>query len=256
MNLATSTRKIVWVLAAALVSATLAVGQTQPPAKDSTKQAPAVSKAPAPAPVKSAPAPTTQAPAKTPAPAKEAPTKSTAPAPAATQTKAPAVKKEAPAKTQAAAPKQTAAPAKKSAGKAPTKSVPAKPAKKSEPKPTVAAAKEGTGSGRRDPFTSLVSGKGGQTDIPQTLPPGIAGLVIGNLTLNGIVKAPNGMIAVVTNPQRRVYFLREGARLYNGQVEKITMDAVSFREQGKDVFGKPVDHQITRKLYPSAGEQP
>ncbi len=36
--------------------------------------------------------------------------------------------------------------------------------------------------------------------------------------------APNGMIAVVSNPQQRTYFLHEGDQLYDGRVDKIAMD--------------------------------
>jgi GH43 family beta-xylosidase len=63
------------------------------------------------------------------------------------------------------------------------------------------------------------------------------------------------MIAVVSNPQARTYFLREGDKLYDGQVEKIAMDGVSFHEEGKDAFGKPVERQVNKKIYSSAGEQ-
>ena len=71
----------------------------------------------------------------------------------------------------------------------------------------------------------------------------------------GIVKANSGMIAVVTNPQARTYFLREGDRLYDGAVEKISMDGVTFHEEGKDAFGKPVERQVNKRIYSIAGEQ-
>jgi Tfp pilus assembly protein PilP len=80
--------------------------------------------------------------------------------------------------------------------------------------------------------------------------------VVNSLRVDGIVKGPNGMIAVVSNPQQRVYFLREGDKLYDGSVERITLEAVSFHEVGKDAFGKPIERQVTKRLYPSPGEQP
>ena len=86
------------------------------------------------------------------------------------------------------------------------------------------------------------------------LPPGIAGLQVSTLRLDGIVKSGNGMIAVVTNPQARTYFLREGDRLYDGAVDKISMDGVTFREEGKDAFGKPIERQVNKRIYSIAGE--
>ena len=60
---------------------------------------------------------------------------------------------------------------------------------------------------------------------------------------------------MVSNPQQRVYFLREADQLYDGKVERITMEAVAFHESGKDAFGKPVERQVIKRLYPSPGEQ-
>ncbi len=106
---------------------------------------------------------------------------------------------------------------------------------------------------RRDPFESLLSRQ--QTGSGKNLPPGKAGLQVSTLRLDGIVRAPNGMIAVVSNPQSRSYFLREGDQLYDGRVEKIAMDGVSFHEVGKDAFGKPIERQVSKRIYASAGEQ-
>jgi Tfp pilus assembly protein PilP len=108
---------------------------------------------------------------------------------------------------------------------------------------------------RRDPFESLTSRQEAAARAGANLPPGKAGLQVGTLRLDGIVRAPNGMIAVVTNPQARTYFLREGDQLYDGRVEKIAMDGVSFHEVGKDAFGKPVERQVNKRIYSSAGDQ-
>jgi len=185
---------------------------------------------------------TTKPPAKpaTQAPAKPAPTSAGKPAP---QTAKPAAK-------------PAAKPGAKSSSKR-GKGV-AKPPAKAVEKPSgvsrTAAAESELKQARRDPFESLVSrqqGKGGPA-----LPPGKAGLQVSTLRLDGIVKAPNGMIAVVTNPQSRTYFLREGDHLYDGSVEKITMDGVSFHEEGKDAFGKPMERQVNKRIYStSSGEQ-
>jgi Tfp pilus assembly protein PilP len=87
------------------------------------------------------------------------------------------------------------------------------------------------------------------------LPPGKAGLVVDTLRINGIVTSPGGIIAIVSNPQQRVYFLREGDKLYDGSVEKIALDQISFNQTGKDAFGKPLERTVTKRLYPSPGEQ-
>jgi Tfp pilus assembly protein PilP len=228
-------------------------GQTaQQPAKPATQTAP---KPAAQTPAK----PAAQTPAK---PAAQVPTKPAAqtpgkPAPTAAAKPAPQPAKPA---TQAAAKPGLPAPAKpaakpvgkpgkkKGAGRKPVEKA-AGPA--GAPKP---AAESEVKAARRDPFESLVAHT--QNKGASNLPPGKAGLQVSTLRLDGIVRAPNGMIAVVSNPQARTYFLREGDHLYDGSVEKITMDGVSFHEEGKDAFGKPVERQVNKRIYStSSGEQ-
>lgn len=172
-------------------------------------------------------------------------------APGSAKSVPPAASKAAPQSGKATTP----AAAKRAAKPASTRT--AKPAKPVETAVNPDAPKEGeeTKAARRDPFESLVSRQQAQARAATNLPPGKAGLQVSTLRLNGIVKAPTGMIAVVTNPQARTYFLREGDQLYDGRVEKIAMDGVSFHELGKDAFGKPVERQVNTRIYSSAGEQ-
>ena len=170
--------------------------------------------------------------------------------------------------------KAQAAPAGGAAKPAPAKAAPGKQASKRSAKSAVktaakkpveqpastetAAAGEGEPAkgSRRDPFESLVASQQRKAGLDKILPPGKAGLQVSTLRLDGIVKSTNGMIAVVSNPQLRTYFLREGDQLYDGRVEKIAMDGVSFHEVGKDAFGKPVERQVQKRIYSSTpGEQ-
>jgi hypothetical protein len=43
--------------------------------------------------------------------------------------------------------------------------------------------------------------------------------------------------------------------LYDGRVDKIAMDGVSFHETGKDAFGKPVEHSVNKRIYSTAGDE-
>jgi len=106
---------------------------------------------------------------------------------------------------------------------------------------------------KRDPFAPLVNQKKG--NVTQHLPPGKAGLVVATVRVDGTVRAQSGMIAIVSNPNNSVYFVREGDRLYDGDVEKIGLDGVTFRENSKDAFGHEVERMVTKRIYASAGEQ-
>ena len=158
-----------------------------------------------------------------------------------------------PAATPAPAASHPAAkPAVKPAGKSASKKRARTVSVKSAPEGSEAQAPK---TGRRDPFESLVGRQKAQADAAKNLPPGKGGLQVGTLRVDGIVHAPNGMIAVVSNPQQRTYFLREGDQLYDGRVEKIAMDGISFHESGKDAFGKPVERTVNKRIYSTAGEE-
>jgi hypothetical protein len=137
-----------------------------------------------------------------------------------------------------------------------------KPAPAPAPKPAVTTAAPAKGlamlsptAARRDPFSALIGNKDKVAGLPEHLPAGKAGLMVATLRIEGIINGPNGMIAIVSNTQDRVYFLRDGDRLYDGEVEKISMEEISFHQSGKDPFGKPVEREIDKRLYPiTSGE--
>jgi hypothetical protein len=164
---------------------------------------------------------------------------------------------------KAAAARPAGTPVAKPAAKPAAKSA-AKPAAKPVEKKHTATNSAGDAGGssaaeqgkiaRRDPFESLVGRQKAQSDL-KNLPPGKGGLQVSTLKIDGIVHGPNGMIAVVSNPQQRTYFLREGDQLYDGRVDKIAMDGVTFHEVGKNAFGKPEERQVNKRIYTNAGDE-
>jgi Tfp pilus assembly protein PilP len=199
------------------------------------------------------------APPKAPAPsADKAPAKAQAGTPAKPAAKAPAKEPaKAPAKASTAAPIKSAASAPAKASPKPAETA-KEPAKAAAAAPLAAAAEkppEEKPVVRRDPFDTLLTKARASNAPTENLPPGKAGLVVGTLRIDGIVHSPGGMIAIVSNAQQRVYFLRDGDKLYDGSVDKIALDSISFHETGKDAFGKPLERTVTKQLYPSSGEQ-
>ena len=70
-----------------------------------------------------------------------------------------------------------------------------------------------------------------------------------------MVKTSDGMVAVVANPQDSVYFLHDGDHIFDGVVEKIGIDDVTFRQESKDAFGRTIDRDVSKRLYPIAGDE-
>lgn len=101
-------------------------------------------------------------------------------------------------------------------------------------------------SNARDPFLSPI-----QTEAehqPACTSTGKRCLVIDRIRLQGVVRADSGFIAVVVNAANRTFFLRENDPLWNGYVLRITNNAVTFRETGKDRFGRPTSREVTKTL--------
>jgi hypothetical protein len=148
---------------------------------------------------------------------------------------------------------QAPAPASKKAPK--PKSRVAAPAKQASDKPGAAAPEKVVTASKRDPFSPLINQHKDEASNLH-LPPGKAGLLVATVRVDGAVRSADGkMIAILSNPEEHVYFVREGDRLYDGDVEKIGLDGVTFRENSKDAFGKPIDRMVTKRIYASAGEQ-
>jgi Tfp pilus assembly protein PilP len=203
-------------------------------------------------------------------PATAAPAKATVPVKASAAPAAKAAVKATPAKTTPTpvATKTSAVPAKTAAAPAAApkvaaaKSAPAKPAVPSQAKAPEAAAsttpeapkpekqedKKYSMTGKRDPFVSPVvnraSGSGCST--------GKKCLDIEQVALRGVVKADNGMIAVVTNGLNKAYFLRENDPVFNGYVEKITVDSIVFKETFQDRLGKPFTKDVVKRILTPA----
>jgi hypothetical protein len=103
--------------------------------------------------------------------------------------------------------------------------------------------------GHRDPFVSPVvsramTGSGCSS--------GKRCLAIDQINLRGVVKAEDGMIAVVVNALDKAYFLHENDPVFNGYVVKITGDSVIFKETVQDKFGKPFTREVTKKIFTPA----
>jgi Tfp pilus assembly protein PilP len=72
-------------------------------------------------------------------------------------------------------------------------------------------------------------------------------LLVGEITLQGVVRSNNGLIAVVMNGEH-TYFLRENDPLADGAVQRITKDSIVLRERSTDALGRPFTREVIRKL--------
>jgi hypothetical protein len=103
--------------------------------------------------------------------------------------------------------------------------------------------------GRRDPFRSLMRGFEEAEEGPaKTRPPGLAGMLVEELKVEGIIQTPSGILAFVLGRDNVSYIIRPGTKLFNGEVADIQPTRVVFRQEVNDA-GRIKDYdEIVRDL--------
>ncbi len=106
---------------------------------------------------------------------------------------------------------------------------------------------------RPDPFLNPIPLRKGVIDPNSEMPrgnppPGIAGMSAREVVLLGMSLSPEGKTAVFQGTDRRVYFLREGDRLFDGYLKNITIDSVLLIQETKLRSGKVLTQEITKRL--------
>ena len=100
--------------------------------------------------------------------------------------------------------------------------------------------------GRRDPFRSLLvraenRGRG-------LRPPGIAGIAIDDITVQGIWKTRSGFVAQIRATDNKSYLLRAGDLLYDGEVTGVAPNEVTFRQNLNDPQSVKPFRDVTKQL--------
>jgi hypothetical protein len=155
--------------------------------------------------------------------------------------------------TPPAAPSQEQPPAQPPEGTAPAAPEGEAQPPEGSPVPEGIEITEGTGyryeaQGRRDPFVSLALG----VNIlpPDVRPPGLAGMLIQEVSLRGIVKTVDGYIAMIQGTDNKSYFAKEGERLYDGNIQSIDDGRVVFRQEINDPLRIEKFQQVEKTLHP------
>ena len=102
--------------------------------------------------------------------------------------------------------------------------------------------------GRRDPFRSLVDAANTVGKGPR--PRGIAGMLISEVDLVGIVQKGKGALAFFNGSDNKGYFLRVGDGLYDGKIIRIDRrtGTVVFRQDINDPRSIKPYRDVTKRL--------
>ena len=105
--------------------------------------------------------------------------------------------------------------------------------------------------GRRDPFKSLLVRERSR----ETRPPGIAGLSVDEMELQGIWKTRSGWLAQVRGSDDKSYLLRKGDVLFDGEVIDVKANELTLRQNVNDPQSvKPFRDVVKRLNAPARPE--
>jgi Tfp pilus assembly protein PilP len=128
-------------------------------------------------------------------------------------------------------------------------------AKPVDPPPTPPSDYAYAGSGRRDPFVSLLNR--GETEslvaAARKRPEGVAGLMVNEIVVRGVLESQGGWVAMVGAPDGKTYTVRAGDRLMDGSVRSITPQVLILMQEVKDPLS--VDKQREVRKYLRGGEE-
>lgn len=100
--------------------------------------------------------------------------------------------------------------------------------------------------GRRDPFRSLLVRP--EDRARGERPPGIAGMSIDDIVVNGIWKVRSGYVAQVRATDNKSYLIRSGDLLYDGEVTRVGPNEVVFRQNINDPQSVKPFREVTKQL--------
>ena len=160
-----------------------------------------------------------------------------APSPAAPT---PQAAKPAQAEKPAPAPAKTPEPA---AGAAQTTPAPQPPATAAPPAETYSYRAEG----RRDPFQSLI-GTGSDTEVTSRRGEGPAGMVLGEISVRGIMQSRGSLVAMIQGPDTKTYIVHAGDKLLDGTIKTITPQGLIVIQEVNDPLSLVKQREVRKLL--------
>ena len=100
--------------------------------------------------------------------------------------------------------------------------------------------------GRRDPFAPLDHASDPRANAGKAN--GLAGLMINEATVKGVVKSRGRMLAMVQAPDNKTYIVRASDRLLDGEVRAVTAEAVVFVQNVNDPLSPVRQREIRKPL--------
>jgi type IV pilus assembly protein PilP len=105
-------------------------------------------------------------------------------------------------------------------------------------------------SGRRDPFVNLLMGGAATRPAGASRPPGLPGLLIGEVSVKGVLKSKGAFVAILQSSDTKTYLAHSGDKVMDGAVKSITQDAVVFSQEVNDPLSLVKQREVRKTIRP------
>jgi Tfp pilus assembly protein PilP len=106
--------------------------------------------------------------------------------------------------------------------------------------------------GRRDPFTSLISGAAADSGVLRH-GGGLTGFAVNEISVRGVMKSREQLIAMIQGPDNKTYVIHQGDKLADGVVKSVTTDGLVLVQDITDPLSIQKQREV-RKLLRSLEE--
>lgn len=104
--------------------------------------------------------------------------------------------------------------------------------------------------GRRDPFTNLI-GTGASTEprAPMQRGEGLAGMMVGELTVRGVMQSRGAFLAMVQGPDKRTYVVHAGDKFMDGTVKSVNAQGLVIVQNVNDPLSIEKQREVRKLLH-------
>ena len=79
-------------------------------------------------------------------------------------------------------------------------------------------------------------------------PPGLAGVMVDELELQGTIKIKQGWVAMMRGPDNKSHLIRKGTTLFDGEVTDVSATEVTFRQNVNDPTNPKPFREVVKAL--------
>jgi len=105
---------------------------------------------------------------------------------------------------------------------------------------------------RRDPFVSLLA-RGSDPRATATRPAGLAGVLISEASVKGVVRTSDGFLALIQGTGTKTFTVHPAEKLMDGTVKAIAADGVVFSQDVNDPLSLVKQKEVRKTVRSSDG---